>query len=68
MENERGKGYAGALISKAKAHVEMLGITALYLQCQEHNLNLYSKYGFRALHEASNDGVKTTIMVWEKST
>lgn len=68
LETERGKGYAEALISKAKAHVETLGITALYLQCQEHNLNLYRKYGFRALHEASHDGVKTTIMVWEKST
>ena len=63
-ESERGKGYAAVLISKAKAHVETLGITALYLQCQEHNLNLYLKYGFRTLHEASHNGVKTTIMVW----
>ncbi|WP_133406924.1 GNAT family N-acetyltransferase [Parashewanella tropica] len=63
--NQRGKGYANILISKAKQLARELGIEQLYLQCDEHNIALYQKHGFVALHEAEHFGDITTIMVCE---
>ncbi|MGY3571888.1 GNAT family N-acetyltransferase [Vibrio paucivorans] len=63
-EQGRGKGYAAALIEKAKQHVRQLGIERLYLQCEQHNIDLYKKYGFTILHNAIHNGVETQIMVW----
>lgn len=64
-ENERGKGYSTLLIDKAKRHVRQLNIDTLYLQCEEKNINLYLKHGFRVLHSATHNGVQTTIMGWD---
>jgi len=57
----RGNGCAAALIEKAKVHTSKLGITELYLQCQEHNEGLYLKHGFKPLHPAAYFSVRTTI-------
>ena len=61
----RGKGYSSALISKAKEHANKLGIKSLYLQCKDHNIGLYVKHGFQALHETEHNSVKRTIMVYQ---
>lgn len=57
----RGRGYASALIEKAKDHTAELGITDLYLQCEEHNERLYLKHGFKPLHSAVHSGVSTRV-------
>ena len=57
----RGKGYASALIEKAKDHTAELGIMNLYLQCEEHNESLYLKHGFKPLHSAMHSGVSTRV-------
>ena len=64
----RGKGYSSILISQAKSHVTELGIKSLYLQCEDHNVDLYIKHGFQALHQATHNSVKTTIMVYQTGT
>lgn len=61
----RGQGYASALISRAKDHAAELGIKKLYLQCEEHNIDLYSRHGFEILHKSSHGNTVTTIMAWE---
>ena len=63
----RGQGLSSILINKAKDHTFKLGINKLYLQCEKHNVNLYSKHGFQALHHAKHRNVETTIMVCESS-
>ncbi|RYE54474.1 MAG: GNAT family N-acetyltransferase [Sphingobacteriales bacterium] len=65
--NYRGQGYASALISKAKTHTSDLGIKSLYLQCEDHNIDLYLKHDFKVLHNSEHNSVKTTIMVHDKS-
>ena len=62
--NHRGKGYSEVLISRAKQFARELGIEKLYLQSDAHNIALYQKYGFEALHESEHSGDVTTIMVW----
>ncbi|MEL0637024.1 GNAT family N-acetyltransferase [Marinomonas sp. TI.3.20] len=64
----RGKGYAGALIDKAKEHVAKLNISELYLQCEAHNTGLYLKHGFKPLHAAVYSGVDATILIFSKNT
>jgi len=63
----RGKGYASALISKAKSHAIELGIKSLYLQCEDHNIDLYLRHDFKILHNSEHNSVKTTIMVHDTS-
>ncbi len=63
-KSERGKGYSSSLIDEAKKHVRQLNIHTLYLQCEQKNINLYLKQGFRVLHGATHNGVQTTIMSW----
>lgn len=64
----RGKGYAEILIAEAKKHIAKLGITELYLQCEEDNVGLYTKYGFKALHPAIHHGTNTTIFKFSAGT
>ena len=64
----RGKGYASALIEKAKDHIEELGITDLYLQCEEHNERLYLKHGFELLHPTMHSGISTRIFKFNART
>lgn len=59
--DHRGKGYASALINRAKEHAAELGINELYLQCEEHNEGLYIKHGFRPIHSVVHYGVPTRI-------
>ena len=66
-DSGRGKGYAAALVARAQNHVSQLGISKLFLQCEQHNEALYWKYGFRPLHHALHNGIQTTIMVWQSS-
>ncbi len=49
----------------SKSHVSQLGIKSLYLQCEDHNIDLYIKHGFQAFHQATHNPVKTTIMVYQ---
>ena len=65
--SSKGKGYAAALVTRAQSHVFQLGVAKLFLQCEARNQALYIRYGFRPLHKADNNGVETTIMVWESS-
>ena len=64
-ENYRGKGYAAALLKKAKEQVIKLNIDKLYLQSEDKNIMLYVKHGFDVLQESEHNGVITTIMVWQ---
>ena len=63
----RGKGYASALVEKAKEHVVNLSISELYLQCEDHNEELYLKHGFKPLHTAIHSGVKTRILKFKSN-
>ena len=65
--DHRGKGHASTLISKAKSHAKKLGIRSLYLQCEDHNIDLYLKHDFEILHNVEHNAVKTTIMVHHTS-
>lgn len=65
--DNRGQGYASALISKAKLHAAELGIKSLYLQCEDHNIDLYLRHDFKVLHNSEHSSVKTTIMVHDTS-
>ena len=60
----RGRGIGGLLISEAKSKAVSLGIQQLYLQCETHNIALYKKHGFKALHQANHHEIVTTIMRW----
>jgi putative hydrolase of the HAD superfamily len=64
-QSERGKGYAKAIVSKAKEHTMGLGVCSLYLQCEAHNKQLYLNQGFLPVHSAIHNGVKTTIMIFK---
>jgi len=68
VPSHRGKGYASALIRRAKEHTIELGIYELYLQCEEHNEGLYTKHGFKPLHSAVHSGVNTKIFKYKSST
>lgn len=63
--DHRGKGLSNLIVAEAKAHVLALGIKLLYLQCEEHNIALYRKHGFKELLKTEHLDVTTTIMVWE---
>ena len=65
VPEHRDKGFAAALIRKAKAHARDLGVPTLYLQCEKHNDGLYLKQGFRPLHAAVHHGVENTIFQFE---
>jgi len=45
QENYRGRGYASALLDKAKQHTLQHNIKTLYLQCEDKNIALYLKQG-----------------------
>lgn len=64
----RGRGCAAVLIDAAKNHVQRMNIQTLYLQCEQKNIKLYLKYGFQVLHDATHNGVSTTIMAWDTSS
>lgn len=61
----RGEGIAGLLIKSAQDHASVIGVEELYLQCETHNITLYKKYGFQALHEADYGAESITIMSWK---
>ncbi|CAM3670759.1 Acetyltransferase (GNAT) family protein [Vibrio aerogenes CECT 7868] len=60
----RGKGVAGHLLETAKKHARQLGLTKLYLQCEDDYIGLYRKYGFHALHRTNHGVMSTTVMLW----
>ena len=61
----RKKGIASALFNAAKEKAQQLGISVLYLQCEQHNITLYRQHGFCVLHTAMHHRMTTTIMVWQ---
>ncbi|WP_440056542.1 GNAT family N-acetyltransferase (plasmid) [Pseudoalteromonas sp. T1lg65] len=67
-KSQRGKGYAHALINRAKQHVAHLGISKLYLQAEQHNVALYLNHGFKFVCKTEHNGVQTTVMVWESES
>jgi len=67
-EEYRGNGVAKTLLREAKNIAINFGVTALYLQCESHNLGLYIGQGFTPLHQSTSNGVETTVMVWRATT
>ena len=61
----RSCGIANLLIADVQGKALSLGINRLYLQCETHNVALYKKQGFQALHLANNNDKSVVIMSWE---
>ncbi|WP_212653178.1 hypothetical protein [Marinomonas sp. CT5] len=38
-------------------------ITSLYLQCEQHNIDMYLKHNFDLIHQMIDKGVKKAMMV-----
>jgi putative hydrolase of the HAD superfamily len=64
----RGNGIAKVLLNEAKEIAANHGVKKLYLQCESHNVGLYSGQGFKALHQSTSNHLETTIMVWCAAT
>ena len=61
--DKRGRGYSSQILQHALTHAKNLGIPDLYLQCEEHNINLYLKHKFEVIHRMNDKGVGKAVMV-----
>jgi predicted GNAT family N-acyltransferase len=61
--DKRGRGYATTVLQQALKHAKTQQITSLYLQCEQHNIGLYLKYGFEVIHSLNDKGVDKAVMV-----
>ena len=61
--DKRGRGYAATVLQQALKHAKTQQITSLYLQCEQHNIGLYLKYGFEVIHSLNDKGVDKAVMV-----
>ncbi|MFD2177895.1 GNAT family N-acetyltransferase [Veronia pacifica] len=59
---KRGRGIAKALICKSKDTAIDNDVSCLYLQCESHNVGLYTGLDFRPLHQSDSNNIQTTIM------
>jgi len=60
---KRRQGYSTVILSHTISHAKALGIPSLYLQCEQHNINLYLKYGFEVIHRINNKGLEKAVMM-----
>lgn len=61
--DERGKGYSTVILEHTFAHAKTQGIPSLYLQCEQHNIDLYLKHEFEVLHRLNDKGMEKAVMV-----
>jgi putative hydrolase of the HAD superfamily len=64
----RGNGIAKNLLNKAKEIAVSCGVVTLYLECESHNVSLYSSQDFKALHQSTSHHRETIIMKWCATT
>lgn len=61
--DKRGQGYSNVIISHTLNHASNLGITDLYLQCEQHNIDLYLKHDFEVINRINDKAVEKAVMV-----
>jgi predicted GNAT family N-acyltransferase len=61
--NKRGQGYSNMILPHVFDHAKNMSISALYLQCEQHYIDLYLKYNFEVIHRISEKGVEKAVMV-----
>lgn len=64
----RMRGIASKLIKFDKKRAHELGVKELYLQCEQHLVDLYLKHEFNVCHGATHGDMETTIMVCDIGT
>lgn len=60
--DKRGKGYSNIILPHTFRHAKSVGISSLYLQCEQHNIDLYLKHDFEVVHRMNDDGVEKAVM------
>ena len=65
--SHRGQGVSTVLIEQAIKHALQANVLCLYLQCENHNIELYKKHGFTFLHEGKHR-IPVSIMMLELNT
>jgi RimJ/RimL family protein N-acetyltransferase len=60
--DKRGQGYSCLILQHTLNHAKNLGIPDLYLQCEQHNIDLYLKHDFEVIHRMNDKGVEKAVM------
>lgn len=60
--DKRGQGHSCTILQYTLDHAKNLGISALYLQCEQHNIDLYLKHDFEVIHRLNDKGVEKAVM------
>ncbi|MGO2354266.1 MAG: GNAT family N-acetyltransferase [Marinomonas foliarum] len=60
--NKRGRGYSNLILQHTLKHAKNLAIPDLYLQCEQHNIELHLKHNFELIHRINDKGVEKTVM------
>ena len=61
-KNQRGKGLAKQLVSKAKEIARSFAIKTLYLQTENLNGGIYAQLGWKPIEQITNKGEEVLIM------
>ncbi len=59
----RSQGVASALVGEVMRRARQAGIDKLYLQTEDLSGGLYTKFGFKPLHQVDSKGVLVSVMV-----
>ena len=60
--DKRGHGYSNIILPHTFHHAKSVGISSLYLQCEQHNIDLYLKHDFEVVHKINDNGVGKAVM------
>jgi putative hydrolase of the HAD superfamily len=60
---KHGQGYSTIILSHTLSDVEKLGMPSLYLQCKQHNIDMYLKYDVEVIHRMKNKRLEKAVMV-----
>lgn len=58
----RGKGISTLLINFANNTAKECGVKDLYLRCEEHNVKLYEKYGYKVVLTEENKSIMKRVI------
>lgn len=62
VEGYRGQGIASGLVKEVLKYAKNTNIDKLYLQTEDLTGGLYTKFGFKHLHQVDSKGVWVTVM------
>lgn len=57
VSDKRSQGYSNMILPHLFEHAKNMSISALYLQCKQHNIDLYLKHDFEAIYRMNVNGV-----------